>query len=71
MKTVNFRTKAKMDFLSNHESQQKWLGRWKMPPTHTHTPWVLILHDFRHLRLIRDLSKARNILGHSNNLQKL
>ena len=26
-----------------------------MPPTHTHTPWVLRFHDFSPLGLIRDL----------------
>ena len=42
-----------------------------MPPTHTHTPWVLRFHDFRPLGLIRDLSKARKILGLCNNLQNV
>ena len=59
-----------MEFLSDHKSQQKGLGGWKMSPTHTHTLWVLRFHDFRPLGLIRDLSKARKILGLSNNLQK-
>ena len=58
-----------MRFLSDHKSQQKGLEGWKMPPTHTHTPWVLIFHDFRPLGLIRDLSKAKKILGLSNNPQ--
>ena len=58
-----------MKFLSDHKSQQKGLGGWKMPPTHTHTAWVLRFHDFRPLGLIRDLSKARKILGFLKNLQ--
>ena len=67
--TFNFRTKAKIDFLSDHKSQQKGLRGWKMSPTHTHTPWVLKFHDLRLLGLIRDLSKARNILGLTDNPQ--
>ena len=71
VKSFNFRTKEKMDFLSDHKSQQKGLRGWKMSPTHTHTPWVLRFHDFRPLGLIRDLSKARNNLGLTNNLLKM
>ena len=58
-----------MRYFGDYKSQQKGLGGWKMPPTHTHTSWVLRFHDFRPLGLIRDLSKARKILGLSNNLQ--
>ena len=58
-----------MGYLGNHKSEQKGLRGWKMSPTHTHTPWVLKFHVFRPLGLIRDLTKARNILGLTNNLQ--
>ena len=65
--TINFRNQPKVGFLSDHKSQQKGLRGWKMTPTHIHTPWVLKFHDFRLLGLIGDLSKARNILGFTNN----
>ena len=69
MKLFNFRNQEKMRFLSDHKSQLKGLKGWKMPPTHTHTPWVPRFHDFWPLGLISDLTKARKFLGPSNNLQ--
>ena len=42
-----------------------------MSPTHTHTPWVLRFHVLKSLGLNRDLTKVRNNLGLTNNLQKV
>ena len=62
MPTFNFRNKEKIGYFGDHKSQQKGLGGWKMPPTHTHTSQAFIFHDFRHPRLIRDLTKCYKIL---------
>ena len=68
--TINFRNQQKVGFLSDHKSQPKRLGKWKILPTHTLTPRVLRFNIFRPLGLTRDLPRARNFLRLFNNLQR-
>ena len=65
--TINFRNQPKVGFFSDHKSQPKRLGEWKILPTHTLTPRVLRFNDFRHLGLIRDLTNARKEFKTFNN----